>query len=258
MTLFQLTAGQIETLLLIFVRIVAIFLVAPVFSSYRIPLLLKGGLCLLMAFLLRPLIPGAEAPSASFWVFTLLAAKEVIIGLVIGYVANLLFIAVQMAGEMQDTQAGFGLAGVVDPNMSQQSAIFGQFQMILIWLIFLVVNGHHLVLVAVADSFHALPPGMFTLSSELAPEMFGLATRLLVIALRLAAPIIAAMLLADIALGLMQKTSPQFNLFAVGFPAKIALSIVVMIITMPYTIGLQRNLVPFMEDIVYQLFAFAR
>ena len=259
MTIFNLTIDHITALLLIFVRIGAIFLTAPVISSSRIPLQIRAALSIVIAFMLQPLVaPGGVHVGDSLFVFALLLGKEAIIGLLIGYAANLIFSIVQMTGEMQDIQAGYGFAGVVDPNISHGSAILGQFQMVLMWLIFFVVNGHHVMLSAIADSFSAVPVGKFNYNPEIAVYMFHLAGTLILIALRIGAPVIGAVLLTDLALGLIQRTAPQLNLIAVGFQVKTTVAILALMLALPFIVSLQGGLVPFMNRIVHDVIAFAR
>lgn len=250
---------EIQALLLVFGRLGGIMMTAPVFSSPRVPMYIRAGVSIMLAVLLQPLVsPGGVPVSDSLWLFGMLLLKEVLVGLVLGYAANLIFSITTMAGDLQDTQAGFGLAGVVDPNMMHNSAILGQFQMVLMWLIFFAVDGHHVLLEGVADSFLIAPVGVFTFSGEMAGHMFRTAGTLLLLAVKISAPIVAAVLLTDLALGLLQRTVPQLNLIAVGFQAKIAVAVSVLLITLPFVIGMDRNLVPFMQRLMHEFMILGR
>lgn len=251
MTFFTLDPNHIQTFLLIFVRIGAIFMSAPLLSNQQVPLQIRAGLSLLLAFLLQPLVaPAGPHAATSALVLVLLLLKEVIVGLIIGYAANLIFSIVDMAGEFQDTQAGFGFAGVVDLSFTQTSVVLGQFQTILMWMIFLTVNGHHALLQAIADSFQIVPLGGFAFTGSQADHMFRLATTLMLLALRISGPIIASVMLTDMALGVLQRTAPQLNLLAVGFQVKIAVAITVLSLSLPFILGLERDLVPYMGNLI--------
>jgi flagellar biosynthetic protein FliR len=257
MTFFTLTTADITAFLMIFVRIGALMISAPVFSSPRVPAAIRAGLSLLIAWLLRPIIaPGGFAAPDTIWLFALVLLREVLVGLVIGYTASIIFSIVQMAGEMQDTSAGFGFAGVVDPMMNQHSAIIGQMQTVMLWLIFFGINGDHLLLRGLVDSFAVVPLGRYAPDSALATHVFHLATQFMIVALRVGAPVIGAVLLADLAQGLLQRTAPQFNIMAVGFQIKIAAALIVLLITLPFVIVVLRNLIPYMDQLVFDILSY--
>lgn len=259
MTIFSLTPNQIAALLLIFVRIGGIVMTAPVFSSYRVPLYLRAGISFLLAVILQPMAAPQGIPIGETDIlFGLLVIKETLVGVVIGYTANMIFSAVQMAGEIQDTQAGYGFAGVVDPNVNRSSAILGQFQMVLMWVVFLVINGHHVLLASMMESFSIIPVGTFAYHGDVTQHFFSLTMTLMFIAIKIGAPIIGAMLLTDLALGMLQRTAPQLNLIAVGFQIKTAIAITVMLLTLPYLITMQRGLVDYMGSMVHDILQFGR
>jgi len=247
---FNLTTSQIAGFFLIFLRIGALMSTAPIFSSQRVPLQLRAALSLLLALLLQPVIAPDGPTVPSMPVFAMLAIREVAVGLVIGYLASLIFSIIEMAGEIQDMQAGFGFAGVVDPAMQRSSAILGQFQMVLMWLIFLMVNGHHMLLQAVTDSFAIVPLGKFTYTTEMTANMVQLTMTILFIALRISAPVLGAVLLSDLGLGMLQRTAPQLNIIAVGFPIKITVAVAVVCLALPFITGVFRDLVPFMRTAI--------
>lgn len=248
---FNLTTSQIIAFMLIFARISAILFTAPIFNSPRVPLQLRIGISLLLTFLLQPVVaPAGPEINGSVYLLALMVAREIVVGLVIGYIANLLFSIVEMAGDMQDTQAGFGFAGSVDPTFSQPRAILGQFQLVLMWLIFLAVNGHHVLLTAIAQSFDMVPLGKFAFDGQMAMSMLRLVATLMSIAVRISAPIIGAVLLADLGLGALQRTAPQLNIMAVGFQVKIAVAVVVLGLALPFILSVERNLAPYIQTML--------
>ena len=254
MSMFSLTPAYLVAFFLVFVRIGALCFTMPIFSSPRVPLYLRAGICLLLTFVILPVIaPHGFTPLPSMGLFALAIIREALVGLIIGFYASLIFNIVQMAGEMQDMQAGFGFAGVVDPSMSQQSAILGQFQMVCMWLIFLAVNGHQVMLEQIANSFVAVPLGMGAPNVGLVDHLFHLTTTLILIALQVGAPIIGAVLLTDLAMGIMQRTAPQLNFLAVGFQVKIAAALGITFLALPAVLTMMRHLVPYMERVVYDL-----
>ncbi len=259
MDFLGLTTGQIVLLLLIFARVGAISFTAPVISNPRVPPQIKAGLGLALTFAFYSLAArGAAIAAPTIPIFALLLIKEVVVGVVIGYTANLLFNVVQMAGEMQDNQAGFSFAGVVDPNMGHGAAILGQLQMTMMWLIFFAVNGHLLLIRGIGESFLAIPVGSFSYDPQVTPYMFSLATTLMMTAVKISAPIICAVLLADLAMGMLQRTAPQLNLIAVGFQVKIGVAVVMLLLALPLVAVLQRDLIPFNAHVLQKLYTFFR
>ena len=251
--LFGLTQSEILAVLLIFTRVGALTVTAPLFSGRRVPLLLRAGLSLILALLFRPFVAVAEAGDIALPLLAMLLFKEALVGLTLGYVANMIFQVVQMAGEMQDVQAGFGLAGVVDPNFGQSSAVLGQLIMACTWLIFLLANGHHLLLHAMMESFAVVPLAGLEYQGALVPQMFHVVTALMGLALKMSAPVIAAVLLADVALGMLQRTAPQLNIIAIGFQVKIAVAVVVLFLALPLLLTLIRELVPYMGNLMHEV-----
>ena len=244
---------QVQSVMLVFTRIAGIFLSAPVLNSHRVPAHTKIGLSVLVAIIVVPVVgpPGEAAKEAL--PFAMLMVKEAVVGLSIGFVAQLIFAAVHMAGEMADMQSGFAFAGMVDPNTGQRTSIIGQFQIMTAWLIFLAVDGHHVLLNGVVDSFQVVPLGMVSVDPAVAQGVLGLGSHVFVIALQIGAPIIGAVLLGDLAIGLLSRTVPQMNLLVLGFPIKMTLGLVMLVLALPLSLALERNLVYFVKDAIEQI-----
>lgn len=245
-------ADAIQNLLLIFARMGGLVMTAPVFSSHRVPPQLRAAISVIMTLIVFPLVR-PMALENSIINFGLLILNEVIIGLVLGFTANMIFMVIQVSGEMQDTQIGFGFAGVVDPNMGQSSAIIGQLQMIMMWIIFVAANGHHFLLRAITESFMLIPPGLGTFQVAGVNRMIAISAEMLMLALKIGAPVIAAVLVADLSMGVLQRTAPQLNLMAVGFQVKIAVGVIVLILAMPMIVSMQYDLVSYMARIFNEM-----
>jgi flagellar biosynthetic protein FliR len=245
-------ADAIQNLLLIFARMGGLVMTAPVFSSHRVPPQLRAAISVIMTLIIFPLVR-PMAIENSIINFGLLILNEVIIGLVLGFTANMIFMVIQVSGEIQDTQIGFGFAGVVDPNMGQSSAIIGQLQMIMMWIIFVAANGHHFLLRAITESFILIPPGLGTFQVASVNRIVAISAEMLMLALKIGAPVIAAVLVADLSMGVLQRTAPQLNLMAVGFQVKIAVGVIVLILAMPMIVSMQYDLVSYMARIFNEM-----
>jgi len=159
--------------------------------------------------------------------------KEFIVGLTIGYVAYLVFSAIYLAGQFIDMQIGFSMVNVMDPVNNIQVPVTANFYFILSMIIFLVVNGHHLLIKALFDSYTYVPVGKAVFTGEILDNMIKIFGSIFVIGFKIAAPITAAILITDVALGIISRTVPQLNVFVVGMPLKIGLGIAVIVLTIP-------------------------
>ena len=237
----QITAGQIEIFILIFLRVSAIIITIPILGNRSVPVRVKGGLSVAVALLLVPFVQYNAVPIG----IPLLVVKmcgEVLIGIVIGFAGRILFAGVQLAGQLVGFQMGFAIVNVVDPVSSSQVSITAQFQYLLALLIFLAVNAHHIFLYAIAESYQVIPPLSFHCSGPLMESILELSKNIFVVAIKTGAPVIAMLLFASVGLGLIARTVPQINVFIVGFPLKIAMGLIGIGLTLPYFVKILESL----------------
>lgn len=234
MSLLQLSALEFEKLLLIVLRVGGIMTVAPVFGHRNVPAMVKIGLIFVCSLVILPTLKNTkiELPP-ELWAMTGTLIKEVVAGLAVGFTSLLLFIAVQFAGDIIGLQMGFGIVNVIDPNSQTHVPLVGQFQFLLAMLIFLSLNGHHLVLSAIAASFNVVPLGKITFTGISSEIMVRAAIDTMAIAIKLGAPCIVTLFLLDVALGIVARTVPQMNIFIVGFPLKIGVGLFMLAASMP-------------------------
>lgn len=221
--------------LLIFVRLTSFFLIAPLFSMRGVPNQFKIGIAFFITLVAFTSL-SVEEPVLLDAYYILLIMKELATGLALGFTAALLLYAVQIAGAFIDFQMGFAMANVLDPQTGAQVPIIGHFKYMFALLFLLTVNGHHLMLDGVMQSIRVFPVELTTFSFEIEDItrfMTTLFLEMFVIALQIALPIVGALFLVDIALGILAKTVPQMNIFAVGFPIKIFVGFILLILTMP-------------------------
>ena len=222
-------------LLLIFVRLTSFFMIAPLFSMKGVPNQFKVGLAFFIALVALSSLPEGE-PLLLNSFYILLIIKELGVGLALGFTAALLLYTVQIAGAFIDFQMGFSIASVMDPQTGTQVPIIGHFKYILALLFLLTVNGHHLMLDGVVQSFQSFPVESIAFSAKM-EDVAHFFTRLFVemfmIALQIALPIVGALFLVDVALGILAKTVPQLNIFAVGLPLKIIVGFIMLFLSMP-------------------------
>ncbi|MEO2076759.1 MAG: flagellar biosynthetic protein FliR [Bacillus sp. (in: firmicutes)] len=227
--------NDLPLFLLIFVRISSFFITVPIFMSKTIPAPFKIGLSFFMAVIVTIATEqnAVEAFSAQYLV---LIVKESLVGLGLGFIASILFYAIQLAGTFIDLQSGFAMGAVFDPQSGTNVNLTGRFKNALATLLLFSVNGHHLFIRGILESYRwirvdALVPALMdgrvsTLLLETFKNSF-------VIAFLLAAPIVFTLFLVDLVLGIIGKTSPQINLMVVGFSLKIGIYYLILFLAVP-------------------------
>ena len=238
MDLFAILQDRLGLFLLIFARISGIFSAAPIFGARNVPLTVKAGLALIISYILLPLLirPEFNAPEA-FLLYVGLVTGEFLLGLILGFACSFIFYGIQMAGSLLDTQIGFGMVNVLDPQFGQQVPLIGNFKYILALLVFLATNGHHLFLAALFQSFRLIPVSFGVFRPEMADIAVDMVAGACIIALKISLPVLVSLLLTDIALGILARTMPQMNIFVVGVPGKIIVGIFVLSLALPFYIG---------------------
>ncbi|MFT7287178.1 MAG: flagellar biosynthetic protein FliR [Halieaceae bacterium] len=224
-----------------FLRFSALLLASPVFSSATINVRVRVFLSVLISALVAPLLPAQDYPDPLSGVGVLMAAREVLIGLAMGFVMQLVFGAVVVAGQSVAMSMGLGFAMSIDPQNGVQVPVVSQFNMVLATLLFLGLDGHLFLLKAGADSYNLLPAG----GAQPLVDMFGavvnLGGQLFASALLLALPTLTAILMINVSFGVITRAAPQLNIFAVGFPVTILAGFFFMFLALPaYLAHLQR------------------
>jgi len=228
------TADKLQALLLIAFRAGGLFITAPLISRNNIPATVKAGLAVLMGILLVPAISlEGVPPMGSLWLLAALAAKELLIGLIIGFFFALLFYGIRMAGGIIGFQSGLMMAQVLDPDASEQTSVVSEFWVIIGSLIFLAIDGHHAIISGFADSYKVLPIGAATFSGDVWELLIKFSAYSFVMAVKISAPVMITLFLISVALGVIARTVPQMNIFIVGIPINIGIGFLVMALSLP-------------------------
>lgn len=255
------TLAQIEVFLLILARLGGIFIVAPVFSARSIPAVIKVGMAIWIALVLWFVIP-LEASLLPTTMPTLILAllSEVLIGFLIGFVCQVLFAIIEAAGNLMDLQMGLSVATYLDPTWGHVTTVVGRLTMYIALLTFLVMNGHHLLLSSLYQSFKALPIGglLPIFRPGLAQQIIELGGHFWMSALQLAAPVILIIFLSDFTFGLVSRIAPQVNVFMLGFQVKPSLGLFGILICLPLIVRRIVDILPQMTEEVLKLFACLR
>lgn len=227
-------ADQLQLFILIMLRCSGLFILAPIFGHKSVPKPIKVGLLILLSMILSSAVSLPSVPLAtSFIGLAGLAIKELLVGVIIGLMFRLVFIAVMTAGSLAGYQIGMAIVTLYDANVSGQVGIIGRLWYLLAILIFLAIDGHHLILSSFADSYIVIPPGAVALDGSLGLMMIKYTAYVWVLALKIGAPVMITLFLTDLALGTIARTMPTMNVFFVGFPIKIGLGMIVIAMSLP-------------------------
>lgn len=223
--------------IVIFARISGVMLSAPVLSDSNVPLQVRAGFTFILSLIFIPVVADPHVPAnPQLLDILLLLTAEVGVGLLMGFTARLLFAGVVMAGEIIGYQMGLGIANVYDPTTGGQVPLIGQFKGTFTLLLFVVMDGHHLFIRALASSYRLIEPGGLELTQGLMDHFVGLAGHIFVVGLQIGAPLIVAMMAANFSIGLVARSVPQVNIFIVGFPFTIALGLLLLALSFPFFI----------------------
>lgn len=212
---------------LVLARCSGTVLLAPVFSAQTIPVRVRAGITLVLALVLTAHV-GPIVHERSAFAIAVGAAGELLVGLVIGLLFRLVLLVAETAGELAGLQMGFGFAQLADPLTQETSDITTQLLGAFAVLLLLAADGHRLVIAALAASLHNVPLGTGLARLASLPAAASWLGSALETALRLAAPVIVALLLCNVALGLLARAAPQLNLFVLGFAISIAVGLIVL------------------------------
>lgn len=227
-----LTPAQFQTFLLEWIRVASMLMIFPIFSGPQIPMQLRLGFGLVLSFLLYHLIPTVHLANGLFDL-AVAGASQVVLGVVVGYVASLVFAGVQFAGELIDLQIGFAVANVLNPQTQQNITIIGEFQLAIATLVFLVTNSHYLLISGIAGSFNLVPLPYINLDPSVGGNVVLFFTQAFLVVFKIAAPSVFALLITNVALAFMAKVAPQMNVFVIGLPIQVSVGLVMMAISIP-------------------------
>lgn len=219
-----------------FFRILGLIATAPFFGARGIPASTKIGFAFVITVLVAPLlapmpaIPPASAPGL------LVVAQQLMIGAAMGIAMRVVFTALELAGHIMGLQMGLGFATFFDPQNSAQIPVMGQFMGLMGILLFLAINGHLMVVTALVDSFEAFPIGLQPVASEGWRTLALWGGEIFRGGVLLALPVLAVLMMTNVALAVLTRAAPQLNIFAVGFPLTLAIGFVVIALSLRYVI----------------------
>jgi len=229
---------QLDAWLAIFIypltRILALLTIAPVFSNVGLSAQIRLVFGLAISLAIAPALPAAPTVPPGSWEGIAVLAQQILIGTAMGLTLRIVFTAVDLAGELIGLQMGLSFASFFDPQSGSQSAAVASFMGLITSLMFLAMNGHLLMLSVLAESFRLLPIGTTPFAASGFAALLAWSATLFSTGLLLALPMISALLIANLALGVLARIAPQLNIFAVGFPVTIVTGFSVLMLSLPH------------------------
>jgi flagellar biosynthetic protein FliR len=224
---------RLELFLLCLFRITGLVMLAPLFGDNSVPVMIRVGFSILLSMIAVLVLPPDAAPiTGSDAELLLLVARELFIGLIIGFGFRILVYGIQSAGWLIGYQIGFSIANIIDPTTGSEQSIVAQFWFMIGALIFLCLNGHHLIIQAIIQSYELLPLGR-QIALDSWHQITQLSATVFVLALKLSAPIVVSLFLIDVALATISRLIPTMNVFVIGFVVKAGAGMIVMAISLP-------------------------
>jgi flagellar biosynthetic protein FliR len=217
---------EFKSFFLILVRVSVIIFLLPFFNARIIPVLPKVGLALVITIILFPVLNTkmAEFPNTLLGMAQLVIA-ELIIGMILALLVQIFFEGIKIMGQLVGFQTGFAITNILDPTSGVQVSIFANMATLAALVMFLLFNGHHILLSAMRESFEIINPGSLNLNRQIFQKIVQVSGEMFVIAIKIGAPAIAALLFTKVAFGLITKFIPQMNIMIVAFPVQIVIGL---------------------------------
>jgi flagellar biosynthetic protein FliR len=229
----SLLLNQFGTFVLVLARVGALVMTAPIFGTRAAPMQARAGLAIALAFIITPLHtapPGADLHH--LLVFGKLVLGETLLGLLLGLGTMILLTGVQLTGQIVSQLGGTAIADGLDPNLEENVPVYSQMFYFLTLVMFILLDGHRLLVEALLEIYVWLPPGKATLGPSFVAALVTLLGQSFALGIRAAAPAMTALLLATLVLGLVGRTLPQINVLVVGFNLNALLTVAILFVSL--------------------------
>jgi flagellar biosynthetic protein FliR len=240
----------VSPLLWPFLRVLALFAAMPVFGQRSVPVRLRVALAFLIVVCAQASLPAMPVVPLDSAAAVLLVVQQLLVGLTLAFAARIVFAGIEFAGELIGLQMGLNFAGFFDPATGGEATAVSRFLGVSVSWLFIVVNGHLLLIAAVVQSFQAFPAGPepFVFLRALQPQQWG--AEVFRLGLWIALPLVAMLLFVNLVLGIVSRVAQQMNVFAIGFPITLGVGLVGVLLTLPmmqapFTLALEQMLARF-------------
>ncbi|RLE08039.1 flagellar biosynthetic protein FliR [Candidatus Aerophobetes bacterium] len=239
-----LSPEKIKVFVLVLARVSGAVMTIPVLGSNLVPRQVKAAISLFLTLLLFPVVARTQVVSLSMeWIgWAVEIARELTVGVVLGYSVRFLFTGIELAGQIIGFQMGLSIANVMGAQSQDQLPIISEFKNLMAVMIFLSLNAHHYFLKGMADSFTLVPLASFSPQLPLIRRLILLTGNIFILSLKIGAPIIVVLLLTEIALGIIARLVPQMNVFIVALPLRIGVGLLMIAFSLPFFLYLAKGL----------------
>lgn len=251
MEILNFSVDEYKTFILILIRVSIILFMFPVYSSPVIPALAKTGLALVLTLLLYPVVSvDPNAFPIRTVSFGILIVGEFLVGIALGFTIQVFFGTVQLAGQIIGFQMGFSMINVIDPQSGENISVLSQIGYLTAILLFILLSGHHIIIMALIESFRVVNMGDVYLKSGLLTQLITMVTGMFVLGVKMAAPAMAALMFTDAAFGICAKFVPQMHILIVAFPVKIVVGLFMFGVTLDILGIMSRNYISTFKTIL--------
>jgi flagellar biosynthetic protein FliR len=231
----QFGAQHVTAFFLVLARVSPLFVLAPLFSSRNIPARVRGIVAVALAIGLSPVVGTGHHIPGDAWSLGGLIGKELLVGMGFAFALGALFAAIQVAGSFLDTLIGFSFGGLIDPLTGNQSSVITQMYALIGVLVFIAIGGDAWVIQGLARTYDVVGVTEWPDLGRLVGGAVRSFAQIFGAAIEVAGPVVLALIITDAAFGVVSRVVPQLNVFAVGFPAKIVVGLLLLGVTLPFT-----------------------
>ena len=240
------TFEQLQGFFWILVRVSTMLFLLPLFGARNIPSLWKAGLSFIIAIVLAPVVPVPVNLPVTAPEIILGILSEALMGLILAITIRMFFAASEMGGQFMSFQMGFSMARAIDPQTGAESTVITQFLYIFTILIFFAMDGHHMFIRIMAKSFSSVPLNSIRFKPAIGEELIKAGASMFILGIKIAAPVLVALFLSNLCLGIIARTVPQVNILMVGFPVNLILGLILFCFIL-------LNIYPLLFDIKNQM-----
>lgn len=239
---------------LVFMRMSGCILFNPIFGRRNLPVIWRIGLTILLTIFTYNLLPEQTVEARGFIVFGVLAAKELLVGFIIGYIIQLFLSVIILSGEVMDLQIGISMSKIYDPQSNVSMPVTASMLNIMLMLIFFAVNGHITMIQIFVELGQMIPYGEFAINPNLFGQLTALFSNILIYAVKMSLPVLAVGIVTEMSIGLLMKAVPQINVFVVNLQLKILVGFIVIVALVPTFASFLERLITLMFDQIQYVF----
>lgn len=242
---------HLEYFLVIVVRVIGVMAFAPIFGNQPVTRRARIFIAVAVSFAIFTAYPYVPLKYTTFWGYSFILLKELIVGLTMGFMSNITLTIIQMAGQFIDRELGFSMVSNFDQTFNTETTITAEFYNMLLLVIMLCSDMHYFILSALSDSFQLIPIGDVGFDTGILYEtMIRYMVSYFLIAVRISLPIQISIMLLNVVLGVLAKTAPQMNMFVIGIQLKIFVGLAILFVTLGFLPNIVQYIYEEMQEIV--------